>query len=120
MEFYEQEYKRHLDAAVAAKEEGDRTAERKNLLASVEFLTKLANGSQGAVKKNRLELADKLLGRAQSIPKDAGPIPGSIADARERAKQGLPPQHAAADPKAKAAEGGKEADEHKFVAVERP
>ena len=71
MEFYEQEYKKHLEAAEAANDEGDNASLRKNLLKSVEFLTKLADGSSGKVKANRLELADKLLTRAQSIPKNA-------------------------------------------------
>jgi transitional endoplasmic reticulum ATPase len=120
MEFYEQEYKRHLEAASTANEEGDLPALRKNLVKAVEFLTKLASGSQGTVKKSRLELADKLLARIESIPKDAKPRPGSIADGRDRAKQGLPPK--APEPgNAKAAEGSTKDDEGgKFIAVEKP
>ena len=118
MEFYEQEYKRHLEAAETANEEGDLPSLRKNLVKAVDFLMKLANGSQGAVKKNRLELADKILARIESIPKDAKPRPGSIADGRERAKQGLPPK--VEHPDARAAEGSSKDDESRFVAVEKP
>ena len=119
MEFYEQEYKRYLEAATTANEEGDLPGHRKNLHKAAEFMMKLADGSQGTVKKNRLELAERLLARVESIPKDAQPRPGSIADTRERAKQGLPPK--VAPPDAKAAEGSnKEDDASKFVAVEKP
>src|SRR5579871_618430 len=118
MEFYEQEYKKHLEAAEAANAEGDQAALRKNLLQAVDFLVKLANGSDGKVKRNRLELAEKLLGRAESIKKDAAPRPGSLAATRDRAKQGLPPQQGTQGPAAKHAEGS--GDETKFIAVEKP
>src|ERR1700722_16119009 len=119
MEFYEQEYKRHLEGAGSANGEGAPPALRKQLFKAVDFLMKLANGSTGIVKKNRLELAEKLVARAESIAKDAKPRPGSIADTRERAKQGLPPK--VSPPDARAAEGSnKEEDASKFVAVEKP
>src|SRR5438477_10895919 len=88
MEFYEQEYKKHLEAAEAANEEGDLVSLRKNLLASVDFLVKLANGSDGKVKKSRLELAEKLLARAETIKKDAKPRPGSVAAVRAQPAAG--------------------------------
>src|SRR5581483_1541542 len=122
MEFYEQEYKKHLEAAETANEEGDLPALRKNLVKAVDFLMKLANGSTGMVKTNRLELAEKLIARIESIPKDAKPRPGSIADTRERAKQGLPPKVGGPESgQAKAAEGSnKDEGDNKFVAVEKP
>ncbi|MEZ0229811.1 MAG: 26S protease regulatory subunit [Planctomycetota bacterium] len=123
MEFYEQEYTKHLEAAATANEEGDPAAQRKNLVKAVDFLAKLAAGSQGLVKKNRLELAERLLEKIDSIPKDAKPRPGSIADTRERAKQGLPPKVGSPESggPAKAAEGNnKEDGDGKFAAVERP
>jgi SpoVK/Ycf46/Vps4 family AAA+-type ATPase len=120
MEFYEQEYKRHLEAAELANEEGDLPGLRKNLFKAVEFLMKLANGSSGLVKQNRLELAEKLLARAEAISKDAKPRAGSIADTRERSKQGLPPQNPVTGaPAARDAEG-KDSDASRFVAVEKP
>ena len=122
MEFYEQEYERHLEAAKTANEEGDLAAQRKNLFKAAEFLTKLAQGSDKKIKQTRLELVERLLAKAEKIPKDAPPVAGSLAETRERSKQGLPPRAAGpADPHAKDAEGGRGAEgEGKFVAVERP
>lgn len=116
MEFYEKEYKRHLEAAEAAMDDGDLPAVRRNLLKSVEFLVKFANGAEGPVKEKRLELADKLMARAESIPKDAGARPGSPAWAREKEKKG---EAVAPRGPNKQAEG-KEDDVSRFVPVEKP
>jgi transitional endoplasmic reticulum ATPase len=119
MEFYEQEYKKHLEAAESAKVEGDVAGYRKNLIKSAKLMSKLAEGVEGKLKKSRLEFAAQLYEKAESIPEDAKPEPGSIADNRERAKAGLPPKPPSA-PNAQDAEGGKGGDEQKFAAVERP